>query len=52
MQKNVGNLDRNIRIGFGVALLLINIAAPVAPHWHIAMVVVALIAFITAYTGL
>jgi len=52
MQKNVGGIDRNIRLGLGSALMVIGILAPLETSWRIGLLVVAAIALGTAFAGL
>ena len=51
MKKNVGKVDRNIRIIIGVVLLAAGIVMQIATGWRIGMFAVAAIAFVTAFTG-
>jgi len=52
MKKNVGGIDKGIRIGVGLALILVGLLAPLSTGWRIGVLVVAAIALITAFTGL
>ncbi len=52
MEKNVGSIDRNLRYLLGAIFILIALFAPVDPLWRIVAVVIAIIAFATAITGL
>lgn len=52
MEKNVGSLDRNVRYLLGAIFVLIALFAPVDPMWRIVAVVIGIIAFVTAITGL
>ncbi|MDH4028223.1 MAG: DUF2892 domain-containing protein [Nitrospirota bacterium] len=52
MKKNVGGIDRNIRIAAGIALLAAGIFAPLGVGWKTGMFAVSLVALATAFTGL
>ncbi len=52
MKKNVGGIDKGIRIVVGLALILAGLLAPLSTGWRIGVLVVAAIALITAFTGL
>lgn len=51
MKKNVGNLDKGIRIIIGIALAAVGFLAPIATGWRIAAFAAGAVAFITAFTG-
>jgi hypothetical protein len=51
MQKNVGSIDRNIRIVIGVIFLLIGLFAQISTGLRTGAFVVAAIAIVTAFTG-
>jgi len=51
MKKNVGGVDRNVRIVAGIVLLVGGVFAPVGVGWKIGMFAVSLVAFATAFTG-
>jgi hypothetical protein len=51
MQKNVGSIDRNIRIALGAILLIIGIFAQISTGLRTGAFVVAAIAFVTAFSG-
>lgn len=51
MKKNVGGIDRTIRIIIGTVLLLAGILAQVSTGWRVGLFVVAAVAYITAFTG-
>ena len=48
MKPNVGGMDLNLRMVFGIALLLTGLLAPISTVWQIVVLVVAAIALITA----
>lgn len=52
MEKNVGGIDRKIRYLVGAILLAGGLLAPLDMPWRAGMIVLAAIAFITAFTGL
>ena len=52
MKKNVGGLDRQVRILLGAVLLLTGLFMPMGTGWQVAVLIVAAVAFITAITGL
>jgi hypothetical protein len=52
MSKNVGSIDRNIRIILGGVFLILGLFAQVSPGLRTGAFAVAVIAFITAFTGL
>jgi hypothetical protein len=49
MKKNVGSLDRNIRIAVGSVLLLIGLFAQIGGGLRIGAILVAVVAFATAF---
>jgi hypothetical protein len=49
MKKNVGNIDRNIRIIAGILLLAAGTFMQIQPGWRIGLFAVAAIAFVTAF---
>ncbi len=51
MTKNVGSIDKNVRIIAGTILLLAGIFADMAAGWRIGVLVVAAIAYTTAFVG-
>jgi hypothetical protein len=51
MKKNVGSLDRNIRIAVGAVLLLIGLFAQIGGGLRIGALLVAGIAFATAFVS-
>lgn len=48
MKCNVGGLDRTSRIVTGAVLLIVGFSAPIPMPWRILVLVVALIALVTA----
>jgi hypothetical protein len=52
MQKNVGGIDKNIRLLLGAILVLIGLFAPMDTGWRIGTMVVGGIALLTGFTGL
>ncbi len=52
MKKNVGGIDRQLRYVFGAIFLLIALFAPLDPLWRGVMLILAVIAFVTAITSL
>jgi hypothetical protein len=52
MEKNVGGIDQKIRFILGVALLAGGALAPLDLYLRIGLLVVGLVALITAFTGL
>ncbi|MDW7771656.1 MAG: DUF2892 domain-containing protein [Desulfobulbaceae bacterium] len=52
MKKNVGGLDRNIRLLSGSILVLIGIFAPLGAVWQAGIILIGAIALITGFTGL
>jgi hypothetical protein len=52
MKRNVGGIDRNIRIVLGIALLVVGLAAPIEMTWRIVALVIAAIALVTAAVGM
>jgi len=51
MKKNVGSIDKGIRIVAGVVLAVIGIFSAVSTGWRIALFAVSAVAIITAFTG-
>ncbi len=51
MKKNVGNLDRNVRIILGVLLFAAGTLMQMGTGWRIGLIAVAAVAFTTAFTG-
>ncbi len=51
MKRNVGRIDRNIRIVVGVVLLIAGLAIPMATLWRVVVLVVAAVALVTAGVG-
>jgi uncharacterized membrane protein (DUF441 family) len=51
MKKNVGSLDKGIRIVIGIVLAAVGVLAPVATGWRVAAFAAGAVAFITAFTG-
>jgi hypothetical protein len=51
MNKNVGSMDRNIRIIVGISFLLIGLFTQISTGLRIGAFAVAAIAFITAFAG-
>lgn len=51
MEKNVGSIDKNLRIIAGVLLIVAAFLAPVSGVLRGAMLVVAIIALVTAFSG-
>ncbi len=49
MKCNVGGIDRTVRIVLGIVLLVAGLTAPISTVWQIVALVVAAIAFITAF---
>jgi hypothetical protein len=52
MARNVGGVDKTIRIIIGILLLVIGFTVQLGSGLRIGAFVVAAIAFITAFTGL
>jgi hypothetical protein len=52
MRKNVGGIDKNIRLLLGSILVLICLFAPIGTGWRIGTGVVGVIAFLTGFSGL
>jgi len=52
MKKNVGGIDRQLRYLFGAIFVLIALFAPLDPIWRGVILLLAVIAFITAITRL
>lgn len=52
MKQNVGGLDRQLRYGAGAILILVALFAPIDPLWRWLAAIVALVALVTAITGL
>lgn len=51
MKRNVGSIDRNIRIIVGGAFLIIGLFSQISAGLRTGALVVAAIAFATAFTG-
>lgn len=51
MQKNVGTVDRNIRISIGVIFLIIGLFVQISSGLRTGAFVIAAIALVTAFTG-
>ena len=52
MNKNVGGMDRTLRIIAGIAFVLVGIFAPMSAWWRVGSFAVAAIAFFTAFVSL
>lgn len=52
MKKNVGGIDKQIRYVLGTIFLLTAFFAPLDPLWRGVALLLAVIAFVTAITGL
>jgi hypothetical protein len=52
MKKNIGEIDRNIRLLAGSVLVLAVLFAPMGILWQVVFLVAAAIAFLTAFFGL
>jgi Inner membrane protein YgaP-like, transmembrane domain len=52
VKKTVGGIDKWIRIVIGLILILVGIFFPMSTRWRAGVFVVAVIALITAFTGL
>jgi hypothetical protein len=52
MKKNVGGLDKTLRIVLGIGLVLVALFAPIGTGWRIGVAAVAAVALVTAFTGL
>lgn len=51
MNRNVGGMDKNIRIGIGIIFLLIGLFTQVGTGLKAGIFALAAIAFVTAFTG-
>lgn len=49
MEKNVGNMDRNIRLGAGAVLLVLSLIGIIGPMWLFALIGIVLLA--TGFTN-
>ena len=49
MKKNVGGIDKALRIIVGIALVIVGIFAPIGLRWRIGTFAAAAIAFVTAF---
>ena len=52
MKKNIGGIDRTLRIIAGIAFVLVGIFAPMTAWWRVGSFAVAAIAFATAFSSL
>lgn len=51
MEKTVGKTDKAIRIIIGIILLIIAFAFPVGTAWTVILIILGIIALITAISG-
>jgi len=51
MKKNVGSIDKGIRIVVGIVLAVIGFFSPVSTGWRIALFAVSAVAIVTAFMG-
>jgi len=51
MKKNVGGIDKVLRIIAGLVLVLIGIFVQLGTGWRIVLLVVGAVALVTAFTG-
>jgi hypothetical protein len=49
MKRNVGGLDRTVRIVLGIVLLIVGLLAPIEMLWRVVALVIAAIALVTAF---
>jgi len=52
MKKNVGGIDKAIRVIIGIVLLLVGIFVQMGIGWRIGIFVLAGVAFLTAFVSL
>ena len=51
MNKNVGGIDKTIRIILGTSLLLAGFFVQMTAGWRLAAFVISAIAYVTAFSG-
>jgi Inner membrane protein YgaP-like, transmembrane domain len=52
MKKNIGGIDKGIRIVIGLALIIGGIFIPMSTGWRVGVLIVAVITLINAFIGL